>query len=176
MQVGMCLPFMNHAGVDDQELMKGELALGDLAEPLGFDSLWGFEHHFTSYMLSPNPLQILTYFAGRTRRIQLGTMVVVLPWYHPVRVAEQVLLLDHFSHGRTLLGVGRGIGRIEYERLGVDQAESKALSIELIRCLTSTLELTPPKRVPAEATSPDSWSRSGCRSAAASSSPTRVQL
>ena len=56
--------------------MKGELALGDLAEPLGFDSLWCFEHHFTSYMLSPNPLQTLTYFAGRTSRIQLGTMVV----------------------------------------------------------------------------------------------------
>ena len=140
MRVGMCIPFMNHAGVDDHELMKGELALGDLAEPLGFDSLWCFEHHFTSYMLSPNPLQILTYFAGRTRRIQLGTMVVVLPWHHPVRVAEQVLLLDHFSHGRTLLGVGRGIGRIEYEKLGVDQAQSKALSIELIRCLTSALE------------------------------------
>src|SRR5262245_52228380 len=120
--------------------MKGELALGDLAEPLGFDSLWCFEHHFSSYMLSPNPLQILTYFAGRTKRIQLGTMVVVLPWHHPVRVAEEVLLLDHFSHGRTLLGVGRGIGRIEYENLGVDQAESKALSIELIRCLTATLE------------------------------------
>jgi alkanesulfonate monooxygenase SsuD/methylene tetrahydromethanopterin reductase-like flavin-dependent oxidoreductase (luciferase family) len=136
----MCIPFMNHASVDDHELVKGELALGDLAEPLGFDSLWSFEHHFTSYMLSPNPLQILTWFAGRTRRIQLGTMVVVLPWYHPVRVAEQVLLLDHFSHGRTLLGVGRGIGRIEYEKLGVDQGESKALAIELIRCLTSTLE------------------------------------
>jgi alkanesulfonate monooxygenase SsuD/methylene tetrahydromethanopterin reductase-like flavin-dependent oxidoreductase (luciferase family) len=136
----MCVPFMNHGGVDDHELMKAELALGDLAEPLGFDSLWCFEHHFTSYMLSPNPLQILTYFAGRTRRIQLGTMVVVLPWHHPVRVAEEVLLLDHFSHGRTLLGVGRGIGRIEYDRLGVDQSDSKALSTELIRCLTSTLE------------------------------------
>jgi len=136
----MCIPFMNHARADDHELMKGELALGDLAEPLGFDSLWCFEHHFTSYMLSPNPLQTLSYFAGRTSRIQLGTMVVVLPWHHPVRVAEQVLLLDHFSHGRTLLGVGRGIGRIEYEKLGVDQAASKPLSIELIRCLTSALE------------------------------------
>lgn len=140
MHVGMCIPFMNHARADDHELLKGELAMGDLAEPLGFDSLWCFEHHFTSYMLSPNPLQTLSYFAGRTQRIQLGTMVVVLPWHHPVRVAEDVLLLDHFSRGRTLLGVGRGIGRIEYERLGVDQSESKALSIELIRCLTSTLE------------------------------------
>jgi len=138
--VGMCVPFMNHARIDDHELMQGELALGDLAEPLGFDSLWCFEHHFTSYMLSPNPLQILTWFAGRTRRIQLGTMVVVLPWHHPVRVAEDVLLLDHVSRGRTLLGVGRGIGRIEYEKLGVDPAESKALSIELIRCLSSALE------------------------------------
>jgi alkanesulfonate monooxygenase SsuD/methylene tetrahydromethanopterin reductase-like flavin-dependent oxidoreductase (luciferase family) len=140
MHVGTCIPFMNHAGVDDHELVKGELALGDLAEPLGFDSLWCFEHHFTSYMLSPNPLQILTYFAGRTNRIRLGTMVVVLPWHHPVRVAEEILLLDHFSHGRTLLGVGRGIGRLEYEGLGVDPNESKALSVELIRCLTATLE------------------------------------
>src|SRR5262245_17581032 len=120
--------------------MKGELALGDLAEPLGFDSLWCFEHHFSSYMLSPNPLQILTYFAGRTRGIHLGTMVVVLPWHHPVRVAEDVLLLDHFSHGRTLLGAGRGSGRPEYARLGVEQSDGKGLSLELSRCLTSTLE------------------------------------
>ena len=159
MHVGTCIPFMNHAGVDDHELVKGELALGDLAEPLGFDSLWCFEHHFTSYMLSPNPLQILTYFAGRTKRIRLGTMVVVLPWHHPVRVAEEILLLDHFSHGRTLLGVGRGIGRLEYEGLGVDQNESKALSIELIRCLTADarerhLRVRRRARPPAEGAAP----------------------
>ena len=75
MHVGMCIPFMNHAGVDDHELMKGELALGDLAEPLGFDSLWCFEHHFTSYMLSPNPLRLAwnTHYVGHLRAVNNNT-------------------------------------------------------------------------------------------------------
>ena len=131
MHVGTCIPFMNHARVDDHELVKGELALGDLAEPLGFDSLWCFEHHFTSYMLSPNPLQILTYFAGRTKRIQLGTMVVVLPWHHPGAgrrgdAAARPFLARPDTAGRgardrqdRVRAAGRGSGR---EQGAVDRA------------------------------------------------------
>ena len=78
---------------------RNELRLADLAEPLGFDSIWGVEHHFTDYTMCPDVLQFLTYMAGRTQHVQLGSMVVVLPWHDPMRVAEQVSMLDHMTDG-----------------------------------------------------------------------------
>jgi alkanesulfonate monooxygenase SsuD/methylene tetrahydromethanopterin reductase-like flavin-dependent oxidoreductase (luciferase family) len=119
---------------------RNELRLGDLAEPLGFDSLWGVEHHFTDYTMCPDVLQYLTYFAGRTERIQLGSMVVVLPWHDPLRVAEQVIMLDHMSNGRFILGIGRGLGRVEFEGFGVNQEDSRAIFVESAQLLLSALE------------------------------------
>jgi alkanesulfonate monooxygenase SsuD/methylene tetrahydromethanopterin reductase-like flavin-dependent oxidoreductase (luciferase family) len=88
--------------------------------------VWTIEHHFTPYTMVTNPLQLLTYLAGVTERVDLGTMVVVLPWHNPVRVAEDVVMLDALLRGRDLLvGVGRGLGRREYGGLGIDQNEAR---------------------------------------------------
>ena len=98
MHVGMGIIFQGQGeGCTDRDVYRNELRLGDLAEPLGFESLWGVEHHFTDYTMCPDVLQYLSYFAGRTQRLRLGSMVVVLPWHQPIRVAEQVLVLDHLS-------------------------------------------------------------------------------
>jgi alkanesulfonate monooxygenase SsuD/methylene tetrahydromethanopterin reductase-like flavin-dependent oxidoreductase (luciferase family) len=94
----------------DFEVYQTDLRLAEMAEPLGFESVWGVEHHFTDYTMCPDVLTYLAYMAGRTERIQLGSMVVVLPWHEPVRVAEQVIMLDHMSNGRFVLGLGRGLG------------------------------------------------------------------
>ena len=67
----------------DLQLYQEAIALADMAEPLGFDSLWSLEHHFTGYAMIPSPTQFLTYFAANTKRIQLGTSVIVLPWHDP---------------------------------------------------------------------------------------------
>ena len=116
MRVGMAVIFQNSGDArPDAEVYAEELALADLAEPLDFDSIWSVEHHFTDYTMVPDVLQLLSYLAGRTKRISLGSMVVVLPWHDPLRVAEQVSLLDHVSGGRFLLGIGRGAGRVEFE-------------------------------------------------------------
>ena len=74
--------------------------------------MWTIEHHFTPYTMVTNPLQYLTYIAGITKNVDLGTMVVVLPWHNPVRIAEDVNMLDAFlGDGREIiLGVGRGLG------------------------------------------------------------------
>lgn len=64
----------------------------------------------------------------RVLPFQLGSMVVVLPWHQPVRVAEQVAVLDHMSNGRFILGIGRGLGRVEFEGFGVEQEDSRAIS------------------------------------------------
>ena len=75
MKVGTALNMLTKPGLSDAAVFAEHLALGDLAEPLGFDSLWALEHHFTGYAMSPHPLQLLSYFAGRTKRLTLGTAV-----------------------------------------------------------------------------------------------------
>src|ERR1700753_4106303 len=115
MHVGSALIFQaTDPSRTDRDVLKAGLALRDLGEPLGFDSIWGVEHHFTDYTMCPDVLQFLSYFAGRTERVQLGSMVVVLPWHNPMRVAEQIVMLDHYSNGRFILGLGRGLGRVEF--------------------------------------------------------------
>ena len=114
----------------DHDCHRNERRLADLAEPLGFDSFWSVEHHFTDYTMVPDVLQLLSYIAGRTTRIELGSMVVVLPWHDPMRVAEEVSLLDHLSDGRFILGVGRGAGRVEFEGFRTDMGESRDRFVE----------------------------------------------
>jgi alkanesulfonate monooxygenase SsuD/methylene tetrahydromethanopterin reductase-like flavin-dependent oxidoreductase (luciferase family) len=141
MHVGMAVIFQGTGeGRTDRNVYRNELRLGDLAEPLGFESLWGVEHHFTDYTMCPDVLQYLTYFAGRTETIQLGSMVVVLPWHDPMRVAEQIVMLDHMSNGRLILGIGRGRGRVEFEGFGVNQEDSREIFLESAQMLLTGLE------------------------------------
>src|SRR6185437_5872100 len=106
MKVGVSLSVLAQAGRSDVAVYKEHLELGDLAEPLGFDSIFALEHHFTGYSMSPAPVQLLSYFAGRTKRLALGTAVIVLPWHDPIRVAEEIALLDVISGGRCMFGFG----------------------------------------------------------------------
>jgi alkanesulfonate monooxygenase SsuD/methylene tetrahydromethanopterin reductase-like flavin-dependent oxidoreductase (luciferase family) len=110
------------------------------AEPLGFDSVWTVEHHFTDYTMSPDPLQFLTYVAARTQRVLLGSMVIVLPWHDPIRVAEQISVLDHLSDGRVILGLGRGLGRVEYDGFRVSMDEGRSRFVEYAELLLEALE------------------------------------
>ena len=123
--------------VVDAQIYQEQFRLGDLVEPLGFDSLWTVEHHFTPYTMVNNPTQFLSYFAGRTQRIDMGTMVVVLPWHDPIAVAEGYVALDHMLNGRTLkIGMGRGLGIREYDGHRVDMEESRERfgeSLEVLR-------------------------------------------
>src|SRR5258707_14952964 len=112
MKVGIALNMLCQPGRSDAAVVAEHLALGDLVEPLGFDSLFALEHHFTGYAMSPAPTQLLAYYAGRTRRISLGTAVIVLPWHDPVRVAEEIALLDVISGGRRTFGFGRGAASV----------------------------------------------------------------
>jgi alkanesulfonate monooxygenase SsuD/methylene tetrahydromethanopterin reductase-like flavin-dependent oxidoreductase (luciferase family) len=119
--------------------MMEHLALGDLAEPLGFDSLFALEHHFTGYAMSPAPTQLLSYYAGRTRRITFGTAVIVLPWHDPVRVAEQIALLDILCGGRCLFGFGRGAASVEYEGFRIPMGEARPRFVEAANIIVKAL-------------------------------------
>ncbi|MCC6436745.1 MAG: LLM class flavin-dependent oxidoreductase [Acidimicrobiales bacterium] len=125
----------------DREIFTEEIEIARIADDQGFDSLWTIEHHFTPYTMVTNPLQYLTYIAGITKKVDLGTMVVVLPWHNPVRVAEDVNMLDAFlGDGRNvILGVGRGLGRREFGGLGIDQNESRDRFDESLQVLKQLL-------------------------------------
>ena len=113
--------------------------MGDLAEPLGFDSLFALEHHFTGYAMSPSPTQLLSYYAGRTKRITFGTAVIVLPWHDPVRVAEQIALLDIMCGGRCLFGFGRGAASVEYEGFRIPMGEARPRFVEAAQIIVKAL-------------------------------------
>jgi alkanesulfonate monooxygenase SsuD/methylene tetrahydromethanopterin reductase-like flavin-dependent oxidoreductase (luciferase family) len=126
MHVGMSTFFQNLTGTHtDAEVYGHELSMADLAEPLGFDGVWAPEHHFDDYTMCPNVVQFLTWVAARTSRVRLGSMVVVLPWHDPMWIAEQFSVLDHVSGGRGILGIGRGLGRIEFDGYRINMAESR---------------------------------------------------
>jgi alkanesulfonate monooxygenase SsuD/methylene tetrahydromethanopterin reductase-like flavin-dependent oxidoreductase (luciferase family) len=129
---------VSHApSVSDAGIFADDIRLARQVEALGFDGLWTVEHHFTPYAMVTHPLQFLTYFAGCTETIDLGTMVMVLPWHQPLRVAESIVMLEHFlGHRRLVLGLGRGAGRREFEGFGVPMAESRSRfleSLEIVR-------------------------------------------
>lgn len=138
-KVGTALSILAQPNRPDAALFNEHMAMGDLAEPLGFDSLFALEHHFTGYSMSPSPLQLLSYYAGRTRRITLGTCVIVLPWHDPIRVAEQIALLDIFSGGRTLMGFGRGAASVEYEGFRIPMEEARPRFVEAAQLIIRAL-------------------------------------
>jgi alkanesulfonate monooxygenase SsuD/methylene tetrahydromethanopterin reductase-like flavin-dependent oxidoreductase (luciferase family) len=112
--------------VPDWKCLEGALAIADLAEPMGFDGIWAPEHFGTPYGMCPNPLQVLAYYAGKTERVALGTMVAVAPWWHPVRLAHQIAYLDILSKGRfDTIGLGRGVAKKEFDALGVPREEAR---------------------------------------------------
>src|SRR5215204_1155422 len=141
MHVGMATVFQNtgHA-VSDRQIYLNELALADMAEPLGFESIWSVEHHFTDYTMCPDVLQFLTYMAGRTSTVKLGSMVLVLPWHDPVRAAEQIVMLDHMSNGRLILGLGRGTGKVEFDGFRTDMAIARQQFKEAAEAILGALE------------------------------------
>src|SRR4029078_1302957 len=99
---------MQRPVVDDHAVIKETLEQCVLADRMGFDTVWFVEHHFlTSFSMSPCPEGIFVRLSQRTKRIRLGFGVVILPYHHPVRVAERVAMVDHLSNGRVGFGTGR---------------------------------------------------------------------
>jgi alkanesulfonate monooxygenase SsuD/methylene tetrahydromethanopterin reductase-like flavin-dependent oxidoreductase (luciferase family) len=126
--------------LDDHGLVRQQLEFADQAESKGFESVWTAEHHFTSYHMMPNPAQFLTWLAARTKTVKLGTMVMVIPWHDPVRIAEEIAWVDHASNGRVVLGVGRGLGSIEFDNFRLDMGESRQRFVEYATSISRSLD------------------------------------
>lgn len=142
MHVGLATGFAHQRGkeYDDARFVREEVDNLVLAEELGFDSVWITEHHFSDYSMSNDPVQLLTYVAARTRHVKLGTQCIIVPWHHPVRLAERIINLDILSNGRTILGFGGGLAQHEFAGLGIDMNKSRELYNEILEVVCSALE------------------------------------
>ena len=128
MEVGLQFIFQNtHEGMSDADMMRKETEIALLAEEVGMDFLLLPEHHFDpNYSMMPDNMQWLSYIAGKTDRIKIGTGAIILPWHdNPTRVAEKITLLQILLGDRFLLGFGRGLAREEYRAFGVDMNSSR---------------------------------------------------
>jgi len=101
-----------------------------LADELGYTIAWFAEHHFSNYCLCASPLMMVAHCASITKKIRLGTAVVVLPLYNPARLAAEIATADALSNGRLMLGVGAGYQPYEFERFGVDIKDNLEMTEE----------------------------------------------
>jgi alkanesulfonate monooxygenase SsuD/methylene tetrahydromethanopterin reductase-like flavin-dependent oxidoreductase (luciferase family) len=140
MQVGLQLGFQNLHGMGDGEFFRTETQLAIEAEAMGFDFVAPVEHHFTDYAACPDPLQLLTYIAAKTKTLQLMTGAVILPWNDPLRVVEKTAMLDILSGGRLILGMGRGAARREFKAFRVSLSDSREMFDEAAVIIMEGLE------------------------------------
>jgi alkanesulfonate monooxygenase SsuD/methylene tetrahydromethanopterin reductase-like flavin-dependent oxidoreductase (luciferase family) len=106
-----------------------------LADELGYAIAWFAEHHFSNYCLCASPLMMVAHCAPITKRIRLGTAVVVLPLYNPARLAAEIALADALSNGRLMLGIGAGYQPYEFERFGIDIRDNLEMTQEFCEIL-----------------------------------------
>src|SRR5262247_3813958 len=106
------------------QLYEERLQLLEAADAAGFLGYHLAEHHDSPLGMAPSPALFLTAAAQRTRRIRLGPLVYLLPLYHPLRLIEEVCMLDQISGGRLELGIGRGVSPFETRAYGLDFAQT----------------------------------------------------
>jgi limonene 1,2-monooxygenase len=125
LRFGVFLPPYHKFDIDPTLAIHRDLELIELWERLGFDEVWVGEHHSGGIELIASPEQFLAAAAMRTKRIRLGTGVVSAPYHHPFMVASRIVLLDHLSHGRAMLGVGPGALPFDAAMLGIEQERTR---------------------------------------------------
>ena len=122
-------------GTKAHELYDNAIEQVKAAEANGFEIAWFAEHHFSNYCVCPSPLMMLARLAGETKRIKLGSAVVVTPLYEPVRLISEIGMVDALTHGRLVLGIGSGYQPYEFERFGEDLKDSVSKLVEFTEML-----------------------------------------
>jgi alkanesulfonate monooxygenase SsuD/methylene tetrahydromethanopterin reductase-like flavin-dependent oxidoreductase (luciferase family) len=131
--------FERRPGLTVERQYQEKIRLLQEAERLGFTGYHVAEHHLTPLDLAPSPNVFLAALAQATSRLRVGTIVHILPLYHPVRLVQELCMLDNLSGGRLDFGVGRGARAVEHEWFGVDPAEAAARNEEVLRIVVSAM-------------------------------------
>ena len=133
---GFSVAPVGEADASDAELYAECITDCEYGHELGYESAWFLEHHFTDYFPTPSPTVFMAHVAARLPALGLGTAVLVTPWYHPIRLAEEIAMLSVLCKAELHLGLGRGTGKLEYDAWGVDQEAARELfkeSLDIIR-------------------------------------------
>ncbi|MFN8532896.1 MAG: LLM class flavin-dependent oxidoreductase [Dehalococcoidia bacterium] len=145
MRVGILLAPFHRIGENPTLALQRDLELIQWLDELGFDEAWIGEHHSGGWETITDPTIFIAAAAERTRRIRLGTGVASLPYHHPLTLADRMVLIDHLSYGRAILGVGPGVLVSDAMMLGIDPAtqrtrmdESLGVIVRLLRGETVT--------------------------------------
>jgi len=136
MKFGFASTPVGPRGYSDEQLYREAIDDTRFGHRLGYDSAWALEHHFTPYFPQPDLAVYLSNIAAQCPGLGLGTCVIVLPWHHPLRLAEQIAMLSLLTTGELYLGLGRGTARYEFDRLGVDMTQTRAIfeeTVEIVR-------------------------------------------
>jgi alkanesulfonate monooxygenase SsuD/methylene tetrahydromethanopterin reductase-like flavin-dependent oxidoreductase (luciferase family) len=131
---------LDHNGTSLGEQLESRLKLIDVLEAEGYYAYHVAEHHSTPLGMAPSPSVFLAAVAQRTRKLRFGPLVYVLPLHHPLRLYEEICMLDHLSGGRFQLGVGRGGALVEHQRYGIDPATAQAMYHEAFAVLMQACE------------------------------------
>jgi alkanesulfonate monooxygenase SsuD/methylene tetrahydromethanopterin reductase-like flavin-dependent oxidoreductase (luciferase family) len=130
---------LDASGAPLAEFYENRLRLAEAYDRIGIHALHIAEHHATPLGMSPSPSVFLSAVAQRTKRLRMGPLVYTLALYHPLRLADEICMLDQLSGGRFELGVGRGVSPIEIEYFGFDPAKSQAMYLEAYRVILQAL-------------------------------------
>src|SRR5947207_13468020 len=136
MRFGTFFFFQAPPGHAHADIIHRELEQVEWTEELGFDEVWFTEHHFIDYGLSVDPAALAAAAASRTRRVRIGLAAAILPFHQPLRLAEQMALVDILSKGRLDMGVGRGNRPAEFRGYRVPQHENRERFEEALEILT----------------------------------------
>ncbi len=136
-KIGYQLDFRNPPAstISFRELYHQCLSQVQAAEAMGFDSIWLTEHHFTDDGYLPSMMPAAAAIAARTTRVTIGTYVLLAPFLHPLKLAEDVAFVDVLSGGRFRLGIGQGYRAEEFEGFGVPRAERLGRTLETLEIL-----------------------------------------
>lgn len=133
----------NEDPADDQVLYKEVVEDCHLGMELGFEAAWFLEHHFSDYYPTPSPLVFMAHVAAECPTLGLGTSVLVIPWYHPLRLAEEISMVNALTEGMLHIGMGRGTAKMEYDAYGVDMNEARARFAETWKIVETALSGEP---------------------------------
>ena len=139
LKFGIFLAPFHRAGRNPTYLLQQDLELIQLLDRLGFDEAWIGEHHSGGWELIASPEVFIAHAAAQTQHIRLGTGVVSLPYHHPLHVADRMVLLDHLTRGRVMLGVGPGQLASDAHMLGIDTNLQRARMEEALEAIVALL-------------------------------------
>jgi alkanesulfonate monooxygenase SsuD/methylene tetrahydromethanopterin reductase-like flavin-dependent oxidoreductase (luciferase family) len=142
MEVGYMMFLSNlHDNMPDDVMIREELRIAEMAEGMGYDTIYCPEHHFEDYSMAVDSHQILSWLAARTSTIKLGSACIVLPWWNqPARVLGRITTMDAMTNGRYVIGFARGLARKEFDVFGVPMEQSRDRFDEMASMLVHGLK------------------------------------